>query len=30
LNAHRQNVNMHRRDRYLIEATTGQGCENFV
>ena len=28
--AHRHNLNMHPRDRYLIEATTGQGCEIFV
>ena len=26
----RHNLNMHPRDRYLIETTTGQGCENLV
>jgi len=26
LHAHVHNINMHPRDRYLIKATTGQGC----
>ena len=28
--AHRHNVNLHPRDRYLVEATRGHGCENLV